>query len=226
MSNDAKNTNEPEEIEEQNNASECCNESNCDESNKTNENDEKLECSTKEDEEEICFDSISFESLTSEMFIKYQEYMENKINTAILKEKDAEDKFLRTHADFDNIKKRLEREKYQAIDYASEKFAKDLLSPIDTLDMAISSTKSDATSDELLKKLTEGIELTIKTFQTTFEKNNIEIVEVDNFDPELHNAVMKVDSENHETGEIVEVMQKGYKMKDRLLRPAMVSIAN
>jgi molecular chaperone GrpE len=61
---------------------------------------------------------------------------------------------------------------------------------------------------------------------STFEKHDISVVETVEFDPQVHNAVMQVESENHESGQIVQVMQKGYMYKDRLLRPAMVSIAN
>jgi len=155
---------------------------------------------------------------------EYKLHMEGKVLDAENRAKESEDKFLRTHADFENIKKRLEREKYQAIDYASEKFAKDLLSTIDTLEMALQSATCDAPAEELLPKLKEGIELTLKNLVNSFEKNHISAVESDEFDPEHHNAVMQVNSDDHEHGAIVQVLQKGYKLKDRLLRPAMVSI--
>jgi molecular chaperone GrpE len=141
--------------------------------------------------------------------------------------KEAEDKYLRVHADFENIKKRLEKEKYNAIDYASEKFAKDLLAPIDSLEMALAAEEAakDMPSDELLAKLKEGVELTIKNFYTAFEKHDITVVETDGeFDPNFHDAVMQIDSPDHEDGHIVQRLQKGYKLKERLLRPAMVSI--
>ena len=78
-----------------------------------------------------------------------------------------------------------------------------------------------------LPKLKEGIELTIKSFITTFEKHNITKVDTNcEFDPNVHNAVMQVDSPEHKTGQIVSELQKGYMLKDRLLRPSMVSIAN
>lgn len=144
-----------------------------------------------------------------------------------VKLKESEDKYLRVHADFENIKKRLEKEKYQAIDYASEKFAKDLLSPIDTLEMALAAEEaaSELPAEELLAKLKEGVELTIKNFYTAFEKHDISIVDTDGeFDPNFHDAVMQVDSPDHEDGQIVQRLQKGYKFKERLLRPAMVSI--
>jgi len=154
---------------------------------------------------------------------------EEKIAELEAKLKESEDKYFRVHADFENIKKRLEKEKYQAIDYASEKFAKDLLMPIDTLEMALAAEEAakELPAEELLAKLKEGVELTIKNFYTAFEKHDISIIETDGeFDPNFHDAVMQVDSENHKTGEIVQVMQKGYKFKDRLLRASMVSIAN
>ncbi|MBD3840795.1 MAG: nucleotide exchange factor GrpE [Campylobacterales bacterium] len=163
-----------------------------------------------------------FASLDEEFKTK----MQSLVDQAEAKAKEAEDKYLRTHADFENIKKRMEKEKYQAIDYASEKFAKDLLSTIDTMEMALQSANADVPAEELIEKLKEGIELTIKNFRSTFEKHDISEVETDEFDPEVHNAVMKADSADHESGQIVQVLQKGYKYKERLLRPAMVSIAN
>ncbi|MAC82504.1 MAG: nucleotide exchange factor GrpE [Arcobacter sp.] len=152
---------------------------------------------------------------------------EEKIAQLEAKLKESEDKYLRVHADFENIKKRLEREKYAAIDYASEKFAKDLLAPIDTLEMALAAEEAskDLASDELLGKLKEGVELTIKNFYTAFEKHDISTVDTDGeFDPNFHDAVMQIDSPDHEDGQIVAQLQKGYKLKERLLRPAMVSI--
>ena len=172
--------------------------------------------------EEVVSDEEKFASLDEEFKAK----MENLVAVAEAKAKDAEDKFLRTHADFENIKKRLEKEKYSAIDYASEKFAKDLLAPIDALQMAILSTSADIPAEDLVEKLKEGIELTVKAFNKAFEKHDINEVEYDEFNPDFHNAVMKADSDDVESGQIVMVMQKGYKIKDRLLREAMVSVAN
>ena len=183
----------------------------------------------EEKKEELIQEEVNtevVEETTNEEVIK-EESLEDKIAALEQQLKDSEDKYLRVHADFENIKKRLEREKYQAIDYASEKFAKDLLAPIDSLEMALQSANAQLDAGELLNKLKEGIELTIKNFNTTFEKHNISKIETDGeFDPNVHNAVMQVDSENHETGQIVSELQKGYLLKDRLLRPSMVSIAN
>lgn len=167
-------------------------------------------------------DEEKFASLDEEFKTK----MEAKVADADARAKEAEDKFLRTHADFENIKKRLEKEKYNAIDYASEKFAKDLLAPIDALQMAILSADANVEAEQLVEKLKEGIELTVKAFNKAFEKHDITEVEYDEFNPDYHNAVMQADSETVDSGQIVMVMQKGYKFKDRLLREAMVSVAN
>jgi molecular chaperone GrpE len=138
-----------------------------------------------------------------------------------------QDKYARVHADFDNIKKRLEREKYQALEYAQEKLAKDMIPVIDSLEGAIAATKADAEPLQLLEKLEEGVALTMKQFLSVLEKHGITQVSEDApFDPNIHHAVQKVDSEQHQSGEIVSTFQKGYKYKERTLRDAMVVIAN
>ena len=152
---------------------------------------------------------------------------EDEIQTLKDKIAELEDKLLRDMAEFENIKKRTQKEKEQAIAYAHEKFARDLLSVVDALESGKSSidTEKEAT-EEMLKQLIEGIDLTISQFKKVFEKHDISLVDIESgFDPHFHEAVMKVDSDKHESGEIVQVLQKGYKIKDRVLRPAMVSIS-
>jgi molecular chaperone GrpE len=137
------------------------------------------------------------------------------------------DKYARVHADFDNIKKRLEREKYQALEYANEKFAKDLIPVVDSLGMAIGAASMEAEPAVLLDKLKEGVELTMKQLLGVLEKHGVTPVdESEPFDPNIHNAVQRVDSADHESGAIVNTFQKGYRYKERTLRDAMVVIAN
>lgn len=137
-----------------------------------------------------------------------------------------ENNYLRVHADFENTKKRLEREKYQLLEYAYEKFAKDLLPVIDSLEAAhVSADNAEIASEELLEKVKEGIGLTLDNFRKAFKKHGIDLIETEGgFDPHLHEAVMHAPSEEHEEGEVVQTLQKGYKYKERVLRPAMVSI--
>lgn len=137
------------------------------------------------------------------------------------------DKYARVHADFDNIKKRLEREKHQALDYANEKFAKDLIPVVDSLGMAIGAAQIEAEPAVLLDKLKEGVELTMKQLLSVLEKHGVTPVdEAEPFDPNIHNAVQRVDSPDHESGAIVNTFQKGFRYKERTLRDAMVVIAN
>jgi len=137
------------------------------------------------------------------------------------------DKYARVHADFDNIKKRLEREKYTAVEYANEKFAKDMIPVLDALDGAMKSIDGEADKAELFDKLKEGIELTHKSFLTQLEKHGVSLVSHDEpFDPNIHNAIQAMDSEDVESGQIVQTFQTGYKYKNRPLREAMVIVAN
>jgi molecular chaperone GrpE len=153
--------------------------------------------------------------------------VENEIDKLQTEIAQLKEKYARVHADFENIKKRLEREKYQALEYAQEKFAKDLIPVVDSLGMAIAAADAEADAQELLAKLKEGVELTMKQFLTTLEKHGItEVGEDEPFDPNVHHAVQQVDSPEHESGEIVSTFQKGYKYKERTLRDAMVVIAN
>lgn len=137
------------------------------------------------------------------------------------------DKYARVHADFENVKKRLEREKYTALEYANEKFAKDMIPVMDSLQMAFASSNADLPAQELLAKLKEGIELTLKQFTTSLEKHGVTMVSHDApFDPNIHNAVTSMDSDSVASGQIVQTFQTGYKYKERPLREAMVVVAN
>ena len=152
---------------------------------------------------------------------------EDRVAELEAKVAELEDQRLRDLAEFENIKKRLEREKQQAIAYAHEQFARDLLAVIDSLDNAQVSVDGAQDSEEALEQIKEGINLTLEQFKKVFEKHGIELVDMESgFDPHFHEAVMRVESEEHEPGQIVQVLQKGYKIKDRVLRPAMVSISN
>ena len=137
------------------------------------------------------------------------------------------DKYLRAHADFENSKKRLEKDKNNAVSYANESFAKDILSVIDSFENALAAMNSNEENDsEAYAKMVEGVSLTYEQLKKILEKNNIKEIECEGeFDPEVHQAIMQVESDDHESGQIVQVMQKGYTIKERVLRPAMVSTA-
>ncbi|MDM5271185.1 nucleotide exchange factor GrpE [Sulfurovum sp. zt1-1] len=137
------------------------------------------------------------------------------------------DKYLRAHADFENSKKRLEKDKNNAVSYANESFAKDILSVMDSFENALAAMNSNNENDsDTYVQMIEGVNLTYEQLKKILEKNNIKEIECESeFDPEVHQAIMQVESDKHESGQIVQVMQKGYTIKDRVLRPAMVSTA-
>ena len=180
----------------------------------------KEEESSLPENEEISSQACLEENAKEEMSNDEVEQLKTKIA-------ELEDKYLRANADFDNIKRRLEKEKMQAVSYANEVFARDLLPVIDSLEMAIvAGANPEIESAELLKKVKEGVELTIEQFRKAYEKHGVELVDIEGgFDPNFHEAVMQLESEEKQSGEILQVFQKGYKIKDRILRPAMVSIA-
>ena len=147
------------------------------------------------------------------------------LETALAEAADYKDKYLRAHADFENSKRRLEKDKSNAISYANESFAKDILAVMDSFESAITAMNSNEDENsEILTNMKEGIDLTFNQLKKILEKNHIKEVDCSGeFDPELHQAIMKVESDDHEEGAVVQVMQKGYTIKDRILRPAMVS---
>ena len=148
------------------------------------------------------------------------------LEAALAEAAEYKDKYLRAHADFENAKRRLEKDKMNAVSYANESFAKDILAVIDSFENALASIEGadEENSSEVLKQMKEGVNLTYEQLKKILEKNHIKEVECSGeFDPEVHQAIMQVESDAHNEGDVVQVMQKGYTIKDRILRPAMVS---
>ena len=134
------------------------------------------------------------------------------------------DEVLRAYAKCENDKKILQKETENAIEYVYEKFVKDLLPVVDSLELAIEHAKKLENKEEAFDKLLEGVNLTLKKMLDTFKNHGIEPVEHKEFNPEFHQAIHHVKSDNHEDGEIVDIYQKGYTLKNRVIRPSMVTI--
>lgn len=134
------------------------------------------------------------------------------------------DKALRTQAEMENLKKRVQKDLDDERKYGLAKFAKELLSVLDSLELGIQAATGD--SPEVVK-LREGSELTIKQFESVFAKFNIEAIYPlgQSFNPELHQAMAMQPSANAEPNSVLNVFQKGYVLNGRLLRPAMVVVA-
>ena len=159
---------------------------------------------------------------------KKEENQESSVNEELLKEneelKAKLDEALRAYAKCENDKKILQKEADAYADYAYEKFAKDLLPVVDSLELAIAHSGDIEDKAEAFDKLLEGVELTLKKMLDVFKNHGIEPVEHEEFNPELHQAIQHVQSDEHEEGAIVDIYQKGYKLKNKLIRPSMVTI--
>jgi len=137
--------------------------------------------------------------------------------------KQTKEVLLRLTADFENYKRRVNKEKVNWIQDAQAEIVQELLPIIDDFDRAMSEyKKKDQVED--LKNWIIGFELIHKAFQKFLEKNNIKEISNLNFDPEYHEAIAQIDSEK-ESGTIIEVVQKGYLYGDKVLRPAKVIVA-
>ena len=143
--------------------------------------------------------------------------------------KDLEDKLTRAYAEMENQRRRFEKEKDDAFEYGGFAFAREALNLIDNLVRSKISLENDEKlkNTEALKKTTEHLEVVYKDMISILKKNNIEeIKSIDQkLDPNFHQAMMEIEDENKEPGIIVQEIQKGFVMKDRLLRPALVAVS-
>lgn len=131
---------------------------------------------------------------------------------------------IRAQAEIENIRRRTQQDVEKAHKFALEKFSNELLPVLDNLERALSAADHE---NEQMKPMIEGLELTLKSFLDAVRKFGIEVVEEKNvaFNPEVHQAMTLIDSHEHEANHVVDVMQKGYTLNGRLLRPAMVVVS-
>ena len=162
----------------------------------------------------------SEENIDSEEIQSEEDKLKEEIST--LKEEK-----IRVLADMENLRKRFDREKIDSIKYGSVNFARDILSPGDNLERALSSINKEEDHSDSIKNLIEGLMMVKKEFASALEKNGITKIDSVNkkFDPNLHQAMMEVENEDLEEGIVVQEIQNGYMMHDRLLRPAMVGVS-
>ncbi len=167
-------------------------------------------------------DSLTAEGKASQSALI--EEMEARIQALEEEKKETCDNLLRISAEFENYKKRKDRETEDFKKFATEKLIKALLPIIDNLERAIASSQEENTDN---KSLIEGVDLTLKEILKIFEQFKIQPVEAEGqtFDPAFHQAVLHQETEEHPAGTIINELQKGYLMHDRLIRPAMVVVA-
>lgn len=133
------------------------------------------------------------------------------------------DKVLRAHAEFENFKKRVTKEKSDLLKYANEEMAKEMLRTVDNLEIALDHAGEDNQSESIK----EGIEIILKQLLQSLERFGVKGFNAvgERFDPTKHEAVVQVESAEHEPDTVVTESQKGYFLRDRLLRPALVTVS-
>ncbi|MBD1577367.1 MULTISPECIES: nucleotide exchange factor GrpE [Vibrio] len=138
--------------------------------------------------------------------------------------KEQQDSVLRAKAEVENMRRRSEQEIDKARKYALNKFAEELLPVIDNLERAVQAANPE---DEAVKAILEGVEMTHKSFVDTVSKFGLDVInpEGEAFNPELHQAIGMQESPDHESNTVMIVLQKGYQLNGRVIRPAMVMVA-
>ena len=184
---------------------------------------EKEEIKNKEQNntEEVIKDKSEIKN-SEEKEVKKQQTPPEKI-------KDLEDKVTRIYADMENQRRRYEKEKEEAFEYGGFSFARESLNLIDNLERSKVALQNDneLKNTEALKKIIEHLEIINKDMLSILKKNNIEVIKSINekLDPNFHQAMMEVEDDAKDPGTIVQEIQKGFMMKDRLLRPALVCVS-
>ena len=184
------------------------------------------------EKEEIDHEKEKNDNAETEKFDKDQLEGEKKEKVELTQEekiKSLEDKLTRTLAEMENQRRRYEKEKEDAFEYGGFTFAKEALNIIDNIERAKQSLENDEKlkDSSVLKKALEHFEILNEHILSTFKKNNIEPIKSINekLDPHLHQAMMEIEDNAKEPGTIVKEIQKGFTMKDRLLRPSLVGVS-
>ena len=157
--------------------------------------------------------------------------VEEKIKEKSLEEKnlELEDKLARTFAEMENQRRRFEKEKEEAFEYGGFTFAREALNLIDNLDRSKQILTADETlkNSDALKKIVEHFDIIYKDLISVFSKNKIEPIDCLNkkLDPNFHQAMMEIEDDQKEPGTIIQEIQKGFIIKDRLLRPSLVGVS-
>ena len=193
---------------------------------------ENLEEGVKEQKDtDLANEEIEKENHETALNDEDESYEENQETTEEDKLKEEikllKEEKIRVLAEMENLRKRFDREKIDSIKYGSVNFARDILSPGDNLERALSVINQEDEHSQSIKNLIEGLKMVQKEFSSALEKNGISKINSINekFDPNLHQAMMEVERDNLDEGIVVQEIQTGYMMHDRLLRPAMVGVS-
>lgn len=198
---------------------------------KMSEQEQKVETPEVEKQEEIVVEEAQQTEPSQELapleeaiarVQELEEQLKTQIEEATNKEQDI---LLRSRAEIENLRRRTEQDVEKAHKFALEKFSKDILNTIDNLERALATPANK--EDESVKALFDGVELTLKELVSTVGRFGVEAVGVvgEAFNPDLHQAISMQPAEGFETNQISVVLQKGYTLSGRVIRPAMVMVA-
>lgn len=171
----------------------------------------------KNQDEKIQTDEVETEELSAE------EQLQNELTQALQEAKAHQEQYLRTLADMENLRKRTQREKEDLAKFANENILREILPVVDNLERALEHADQGDNGDGLL----EGVQMTLTQFSQVLTRFGVEPVEAlgQVFDPALHQAMGQMESADQPVNTVVQQMQKGYQLNDRLLRPAFVMVA-
>ncbi|MDQ0058391.1 nucleotide exchange factor GrpE [Paenibacillus harenae] len=177
-----------------------------------NETAEAVEEQVSEEQRQAAEEIIAQDTATDSRYAELEKQAE-----------EAQQRYLRAQADFDNFRRRTMKEKEELAQYASMKLITQLLPVVDNFDRAMAAASANGDFESLAK----GVEMIFRQLEQTLTNEGLKAMNVvgEPFNPEFHQAIMQVESDEHEEGIIVEEVQKGYVLKDKVLRPAMVKVS-
>tara|TARA_B100001057_G_scaffold94168_1_gene90512 strand:- start:22459 stop:23067 length:609 start_codon:yes stop_codon:yes gene_type:complete len=186
--------------------------------------------SEKEKKDSVEAPAVDEDELITEVNQDFDEDIADQSTTESIQEKldESNDRLLRMAAEMENLRKRSLREKEDAIKYSITKFSRDIITVADDLERALESTTNIETLNiEDTKNLIEGIEITMKSLKQIFTRNGIERFDPlgEKFDPTQHEAMFEVPDDEKESGIVAHIVEPGYKISDRVLRPARVGVS-
>ncbi len=182
------------------------------------QNDENIEATTVDVEEQV---ETAEEQAVEEVSV--EEALQAELAAAKAETAEMKEQMLRIQAEAQNVRRRAEQDVEKAHKFGQEKLSRELLTVLDNLERALAA----APEDEATKALRDGVDMTLQGFVTTLEKFNIEAIDPqgETFNPELHQAMAMQENADFEPNTVMAVMQKGYSLHGRLLRPAMVMVS-
>ncbi|SHN11074.1 nucleotide exchange factor GrpE [Gracilibacillus kekensis] len=185
---------------------------------------EEKDVQSKEQFKEEVGEDAEQEIITDNEADESQEQETNNDELTKLQEEkdDLQNHLLRVQAEYDNFRKRTKKEKEADLKYKSQSVVTELLPVLDNFERAL----QVEVEDKAAKGIVEGLEMVYRQLKTVLESEGVTEIETDGqtFDPNMHQAVMQVEEDGYESNQIVETMQKGYQLKDRVIRPAMVKV--